>query len=143
MNDLWANSLIFINRTSELRDLFNTNAKCNKASRSRRDEQLQAYAVPVAAMTYGAGKTALGSNYLSEMRKWAKGDNLDEDQQAALQSLKEQEGYYDQLQALCADDTVSVRINPTFPWTEPSGRSSMIFVSKCLHGLEPNQTRLD
>ena len=43
-------------------------------------------------MTYGAGKTAVGSNYLSEMRKWAKGDNLDEDQQAALQSLKEQEG---------------------------------------------------
>ena len=94
MADLKANNLIFVNRTSELRNLFNTNAECNKASGSSREE-LQEYAVPVAAMTYGAGKTALGSNYLSEMRKWAKGDNLDEDQQAALQFLKEQ-GHHDQ-----------------------------------------------
>ena len=99
MNVLARKKSIFVNRTAELRDLFCTNAKCNSASQSK-DTQIQRYAIPVAAMTYGAGKTALGENYLSEMRKWAKGVNLDEDQKAALQFLKDQD-HHDHLQS-CA-----------------------------------------
>ena len=103
---------IFVNRTAELKALFIANAECNINSWEGQ-HQVQDYSIPVAAMTYGAGKSVLGINYLSHMRKWLANDSLDPEQQTALKELERYRSgnHYDQLRELCADSTVALELS--------------------------------